>query len=298
MLTPKVVGELGHTLCGRSLLAVVAAGGVRALETILPSNMPCLIRRSVMAWARKEVYAQQQLERGPGCDHTFVLPLRLALWPRTHASAARRMLEGVVAAMPALGVQAVAAWARYLAEVAPEDAPYALLLDDGHLWEIRVRFVAHPVLGLLWAAAQVQNWAGGCDGWRHVRFYGIAKGAVLRHAVPLPPRVQMGVRQHVCYATHIRAWCEGALVACYGCGDCTQYDSLKKLKPRHLLLYGKSRAACAALLALPVLAAHFAHVAHFVSLVAARRRLPSYSLTPARRNRRSSAASYRRARAA
>ena len=247
VLTLKVVRELGHTLCGRSLLAVMAAGGAKALETILPSAMPCLTRRSVVDWAREEVYAQQQLERGAGCDHTFVLPLRLALWPLTHASAAQRMLEGVVAAMPALGPQAVAAWGRYRAEVAPVDAPYALLVNDGHLWEIRRRFVAHPILGLLWAAAQVLNWAGGCDGWRHVRCYGIAKGAVLRHAVPLPLLVQMGVRQHVCYATHIRAWCEGALVACYGCGDCTQYESLKKLKPRHLLLYGKSRAACATL---------------------------------------------------
>ena len=247
VLTLKVVRELGHTLCGRSLLAVMAAGGAKALEAILPSAMPCLTRRSVVDWAREEVYAQQQLERGAGCDHTFVLPLRLALWPLTHASAAQRMLEGVVAAMPALGLQAVAAWGRYRAEVAPVDAPYALLVNDGHLWEIRRRFVAHPILGLLWAAAQVLNWAGGCDGWRHVRCYGIAKGAVLRHAVPLPLLVQMGVRQHVCYATHIRAWCEGALVACYGCGDCTQYESLKKLKPRHLLLYGKSRAACATL---------------------------------------------------
>jgi len=257
-LTQAVVEELVQKLSGRgaSSLLAVAAGGPEALRAILPSNMPFLIRRDVVNWARAERYAQQQFALGAGCCHTFVLPLRLALWPRTHAEAAGRMLAGVVAAtpeMPALGTAAVAAWDRFQREVAPVDAPHARLLVDAHLWEIRSRFAAHPILGLLWQAAQTLDWAGGSDGWREVRFYGIAAGAQLRIAGPLPPLVQMGVSQHVSYAQHIHRWCdEGAVAVCYGCGDCTQYDSVKELKPRHLLLFGKSRAGARPCLPCPL----------------------------------------------
>ena len=224
--------------------------GLRALEHLLTtSDMSHLPRRAVVRWACAQRRARQQAALGPACDHATVLPLRVALFPAEHAVAAQRMLSGVCAAQPARAAEAQAAWCRFRAWAALDAAPPLLLLGDAELREIRERFALHPILGLLWAAAQTVDWTGGSSGWRHVRESGIRPDATIRIAETMPRGVghradapeggpQLSVGQKVCYPKVIKRWCRGAVLACYGCAECHHFDGVNALQPKHILLFG------------------------------------------------------------
>ena len=252
---PEVVRKKLAQLCeGGSLLAVMVdakheSEGVRALEHLLTtSDMSHLPRRAVVRWACAQRRVRQQAALGPACDHATVLPLRVALFPAEHADAAQLLLSGVCAAQPARAAEAQAAWCRFRAWAALDAAP-ALLLGDAELREIRERFALHPILGLLWAAAQTVDWTGGTSGWRHVREAGIRPDATIRIAETMPRGVghrasapeggpQLSVGQKVCYPKVIKRWCRGAVLACYGCAECHHFDGVNALQPKHILLFG------------------------------------------------------------
>ena len=254
-MTQVVRKKLAQQLCeGRSLLAVMVAAaqeseGRRALEHLLAkSDMSLLSRRAVVRWAAAQRRARHEATLGPACDHATVLPLRVALFPAEHAAAAKLMLSGVCAAMPARAAEAQAAWARFRTWAALDAAP-ALKLGDTELREIRERFALHPILGLLWAAAQTVDWTGGSSGWRHVRESGIHPDATIRVAETMPRGVgrrvdapeggpQISVGQRVCYPKVIERWCPGAVLVCYGCAECHHFDGVNALQPKHILLFG------------------------------------------------------------
>ena len=66
------------------------------------------------------------------------------------------------------------AWAKFLSDVSDVQHGQRVpdKLRDEDLYIIRSRFIAYPVLGLMWASAQEQRWdtLSECDGWVNFPF--------------------------------------------------------------------------------------------------------------------------------
>ena len=246
---------------GGSLLAVHAIEGRRALEQLLAaSDMSHPLRCAVMRWAKAEQQKLRVAALGAACDHAEVMPLRVALFPGAHREAAARMLTRACAALPEQAAETRAAYQRFLDDAGDDVTPAPLLLGDPEMELVRERFGAHPILGLLWAAAQTMDWAAGSRAWRHVARAGLHADVELRHAEVLPRGPgrrsdakeggpQIGVGQKVSYPRALARWCAGAVVAFYGCAECSVFDDMMKLGPRHILLFGACRPAPALALA-------------------------------------------------
>jgi len=251
---------------GGSLLAVLvgakhAIEGRSALEQLLAaSDMSHDLRRAVVRWAGLEQQKLRVAALGAACDHAEVMPLRVALFPGAHREAAARMLTRACAALPEQAAETRAAYQRFLDDAGDDVTPAPLLLGDPEMELARERFGAHPILGLLWGAAQTMDWAAGSRAWRHVARAGLHADVSLRHAEVLPRGPgrrcdapeggpQIGVSQKVSYPVALAQWCEGAVVAFYGCADCSVFDDMMKLRPRHILLFGACRPAPALALA-------------------------------------------------
>ena len=134
------------------------------------------------------------------CDHALVLPLLVGLRPDEHPEAAAAMLSHAISQAGDDGNDVRDAWAKFRSDV-PSLPPSPMSLRDDDLYVIRDRYIAHPVLGLMWAAAQELEWGKECDGWRNIGLVGVDKGASIRVAWPNPERVQTSVPCTKSYAS-------------------------------------------------------------------------------------------------
>ena len=112
-------------------------------------------------------------------------------------------------------------------------------LRDQDLRVIRSRFIAYPVLGLMWASAQEQRWdtLSECDGWVNIPLAGVEKGtSILRVALP-SPCVQTSVPCGQSYANMVRPYAKGAVLVDYGCAQCRYMGKLLDCEPLHTILF-------------------------------------------------------------
>ena len=111
-------------------------------------------------------------------------------------------------------------------------------LRDEDLYIIRSRFIAYPVLGLMWASAQEQRWdtLSECDGWVNIPLAGVEKDTSILVAMP-SPNVQTSVPFGMSYAKMVRPYAEGAVLVDYGCAKCRYMDKLLACKPLHTILF-------------------------------------------------------------